>query len=116
MEELLKDIAKWHEQTFDTDAEAQFKKLYEELNETSNANDMDEWYKEVADVIFVLAALQYRFNEPVGRAMLTVVLGMIPKIAIPKILTELIKKFEKNKKRVWVKQPDGTYHHAPNTD
>lgn len=115
MEELMKEIAAWHEKTFDTTSEAQHLKLVEELNEVLEAKDQDEWYKEMADVLFVLAALVYRFKDPVGKAMLTITLCTCNKDQL-RLFKELHAKFEKNKKRVWIKQPDGTYHHAPNTD
>lgn len=111
----MKEIAAWHEKTFDTTLQAQNLKLGEELNEVLEAKNLDEWYKEMADVLFVLAALVYRFKDPMGKAMLTTVLCTCHK-DMPKLVQELVAKFEKNKNRVWVKQPDGTYHHAPNTD
>lgn len=115
MEELMKEIAKWHEKTFDTTMRAQCLKLDEELSEVLDAKSLDEWYKEMADVLFVFAALVYRFKDPISRAMLTMVLCVCHKDG-PRLMQELVAKFEKNKKRVWIKQPDGTYHHAPNTD
>lgn len=115
MEELMKNIAKWHEKTFDTTLEAQHIKLLEEVNEVFQTKTVDEWYKEMADVLFVLAALVYRFNDRVSKTMLSFALCVCHKDGT-RILKELIAKFEKNKKRIWVKQPDGTYHHAPNTD
>lgn len=115
MEELMKEIAEWHKKTFDTTLKAQALKFGEELDEVLNVQSLDEWYKEMADVLFVLAAMVYRFKDPVGRAMLTMVLCVCHK-DMPRLIQELVAKFEKNKNRVWIKQPNGTYHHAPNTD
>lgn len=116
MKKLMQDIAKWHKETFDTTREAQLIKLAEEVNEAHNSSNRDEWFKEMADVFFVLAALVYRYKDMTANVLLHTLWTVNDNESQKRIYDELSKKFEKNKKRIWVKQPDGTYHHAPGTD
>lgn len=116
MKKLMQDIAEWHKETFDTTREAQLIKLAEEVNEAHNSSNRDDWFKEMADVFFVLAALVYRYKDMTANVLLHTLWTVNDNESQKRIYDELSKKFEKNKKRIWVKQPDGTYHHAPGTD
>lgn len=116
MKELMEDIAKWHTETFDTTREAQVLKLAEEVKEAHATASIEDWHKEMADVCFVLAALIYRYNDETSKAIFFTLWAVLREYDKKAIEYELELKFEKNKKRVWIKQPDGTYHHAQGTD
>lgn len=116
MKKLMQDIAKWHKETFDTTHEAQLLKLAEEVKEVHNSPNRDEWFKEMADVFFVLAALIHRYNDITADAIFHTLWAVSNQDNQKRFYDELTKKFEKNKKRIWVKQPDGTYHHKEGTE
>lgn len=116
MNDLMKDIAVWHKETFDTTFEAQLIKLAEEVKEAHDAKTKEEWHKEMADVVFVLSALIYRYDDMTSKAIYSTMWMVLEENDRRAIKRELIAKFEKNKKRIWVKMPDGTYHHAQGTD
>lgn len=109
---LMSAIAEWHEATFDTTFEEQCIKLREEIDEAALAKDFDEWFKEMADVFFVYAALLYRYRNFDAQCQFTKTIDSMPNWMLDRIDEELAKKFEINKNRKWEKQPDGTYHHV----
>lgn len=111
MTDLLKEIAEWHKNTFDTTKEEQLIKLKEEIQEYHEAENFDDIVNEMADVMIVVAALVYRYED---ESYHNIMMNAIDENKISqKILYDAIKtKFEKNKRRKWEKQPDGTYHHV----
>lgn len=108
---FMKKIAEWHTATFDSSRDEQIIKLQEELSEARNANSIEEWYEEMADVLFVISALVYRYNDSDALLYAASITNILPRFMYNEIRDKLNKKFEINKNRKWEKQPDGTYHH-----
>lgn len=107
----MKQIAQWHKETFETDRKAQERKLLEEKDEASRTRNYSEWYKEMADVVFVLAALIHRFESPMAKIQFEELWSVLNEIQKVEIEKELRMKFEINKNRIWERRDDGTYHH-----
>lgn len=112
IDSLMEQIAVWHEQTFDTTCEAQWIKLKEEVNELSEAESYSNYMEELADVVFVLSALIYRFKDENAVTFEKLIKAFLPQLVSEDLYFYLSEKFKKNKARKWEKQPDGTYHHV----
>lgn len=109
--ELMKQIADWHTKTFDSTRDEQMLKLKEEITEAEETTNIEDWYKEFADILFVLSALIYRYQDDNAVYFAYTIAKVLPEFMSEQIMSELNKKFEINKNRKWEKQPDGTYHH-----
>lgn len=109
---LMERIAEWHEQTFDTTCEAQWIKLKEEVIELCEAESYSNCMEELADVVFVLSALIYRFKDDNAITFAKLIGAFLSPLISEDLYFYLNGKFEKNKARKWEKQPDGTYHHV----
>jgi len=112
MKFLMNKIASWHEFTFDSTEEAQWLKLKEEELEAQACERPEDWYKELADVFFVYAALVYRYKSEQAKTLFEAVWNTLAIYQRDRVYDELKAKFEINKNRTWEKQPDGTYHHV----
>ena len=109
---LMERIAEWHEQTFDTTCEAQWIKLKEEVIELCETESYSNYMEELADVVFVLSALIYRFKDDNAITFAKLVGAFLNPLISEDLYFYLSAKFNKNKARKWEKQPDGTYHHV----
>lgn len=111
MSESILSIAKWHEETFpDATLEDQLEKYNEEQNEWFNCDYRD--ITELADM-FIVACGITRFSLHEALYYLGSIgswLNSIPFTA-KEFISAVNEKMEKNRKRVWNKTGDGTYHH-----
>lgn len=111
MKETIDTIRKWHKETFpDATLEGQINKYAEETNEFMNA---DSDLPELADMVIVCAGIM-RFNKRLGSAFLQntyVICSEIGEYDMTELWEAVQKKMEKNRKRVWNKTGNGTYHH-----
>jgi hypothetical protein len=112
--ELEKDILDWHKSVFnDATLESQIAKMEEEVDEVLNAENCQEFYKELSDCWIVAYALQ-RWSLSAFRFA---VIGLdylekesnweIPKESFERMIAD---KLEINKKRKW-KKINNVYHH-----
>lgn len=113
MKETIDTIIAWHRQTFlDATLEGQITKYAEETNEFMNA-DRHKDLLELADMVIVCAGIM-RFNRKLGSIFLQNTYAICWEIG-EYDMTELWKavesKMKKNRKRVWNKTGNGTYHH-----
>ena len=104
------DIVEWHKKTFpDVTMDSQLKKLDEEIGELCEAikaGVKNHAVKEVADVYIVSRVLADRFNSWIGNYFL----GLLDEYPVPRMMSEVEKKMEINKNRIWHKV-DGVYRH-----
>lgn len=111
MQETIKSIIEWHEQTFpDATMEGQCDKFREEL---------DEYIKEpsayeLADM-FIVACGVARFDYVRAALCFSTVWEVYQKASFIFIKSDFDKaineKMAKNRKRIWNKTAEGTYHH-----
>lgn len=114
MKETILSIAKWHEETFpDATLEGQIEKYIEEYNEFYSTNIEEDMTSELADIFIVVCGIArfsttdalFYFHEvdhALGRS----------NISFEQLSNAIDKKMEKNRKRVWNKTGNGTYHHT----
>lgn len=113
--DLETEIKIWHEQTFpDTSLSEQLLKLEEELQEWDDAVNTENELKEAADIFIVCCGLK-RWNSYVGSFVRDNLIDYYVS-SYDLLKCYIITKFDKNKKRVWQKQSNGTYHHINNKD
>lgn len=112
--ELEKDILDWHCKTFpDATLESQLSKLFEEIGEVNQSNNMREFYLELSDCYIVAYALLRWSSEAHTLAMFSIKAlednadWEIPQESFEKMIAE---KLEINKKRKW-KKINNVYHH-----
>lgn len=114
MKETVISIAKWHEETFpDADLDGQIEKFNEEYDEFYNTNSVSEMIDELADLFIVSCGIA-RFSTADAMFYFHETDHVLGTHRIPyEDLQEAIdKKMEKNRKRVWAKQENGSYHHT----
>lgn len=115
--ELACEIAEWHEQTFpDASEDGQILKLSEEFTEwlelKQNAASWEEQYKEIADVLIVAGVLEFRYDNAMGKFIFDdIIEGLYLNDSIV-VLNEVQTKMEINRRRKWIKLPDGRYKHV----
>jgi len=113
MKETIKTIMDWHEQTFpDATLEGQINKYAEETNEFLNTDGHKDLL-ELADMVIVCAGIM-RFSRGVGSCFLQntyVICWEIGEYDMTELWDAVETKMEKNRKRVWNKTGNGTYHH-----
>ena len=114
--ELACEIAEWHEKTFpDATEDGQILKLSEEFNEWREAGQgfdtREEMYKELADIIIVAGVLEFRYDNAMGKFIFNdIIEGLYMNDSII-VLNAVQTKMEINRRRKWVKLPDGRYKH-----
>lgn len=111
MKETIETIIKWHRDTFaDGTLEGQKAKFEEELNEYRE----DKTMLELADM-FIVACGIARFDSIAALEYFAVVFKALLEWKIVGawgVLQEVLNtKMKKNRKRVWNKSGNGTYHH-----
>lgn len=111
MKETIDTIITWHKNTFpDATLDGQKTKFEEELNEYRQ----DKTMLELADM-FIVACGVARFDSIVALEYFAVVFKALLEwkiIGAWGVLQEVVNtKMEKNRKRVWKKTGNGTYHH-----
>lgn len=113
MKETIMSIAKWHEETFpDATLDGQITKYNEEYDEYFEAKTPEEKIKELAD-IFIVACGISRFDLQEGLYYIGDAWELFSDTPFGWDLLggAIERKMEKNRKRVWNKVADGTYHH-----
>ena len=114
MKETIETITNWHRDTFqDAGLIDQIIKFTEEMKEFDVAlTSGQDALSELADMIIVAAGIR-RFDELFASAFVTFTYMEASDAGFD--MTELWdaiqKKMEKNRKRVWNKTDNGTYHH-----
>lgn len=111
MKETIDTIIAWHKHTFpDATLDGQKTKFEEELNEYRQ----DKTMLELADM-FIVACGVARFDSIVALEYFAVVFKALLEwkiIGAWGVLQEVVNtKMAKNRKRVWKKTGNGTYHH-----
>lgn len=111
MKETIDSIITWHKKTFpDATLEGQLKKYAEETYEFMTS---DSDLPELADMVIVCAGI-FRFNRKLGSRFLETTYSICWEIGeydMTELWQAVEKKMEKNRKRVWNKTGNGTYHH-----
>lgn len=108
--ELVHEIREWNEQTFpDATLEGQLMKLEEEFKEVHEARQFWKKEQEFADVFIVASGLT-RWGSVLAYTLLNDWLTFQEK-DLKRILKNVRKKMDKNRKRTWEKSGDGRYHH-----
>lgn len=114
MKETIDTITDWHEQTFkDATLPGQLVKFAEEMNEFDVAiNSGQDALSELADMIIVAAGIR-RFDGLFASAFVqfTYMQASNAGFDMMELWDAVRKKMEKNRKRVWKKTAEGTYHH-----
>lgn len=115
--ELACEIAEWHEQTFpDATEDGQVLKISEEFTEFQEAkietDKREETLKELVDVLIVAAVLEFRYNNAMGKFIFNVITEALDLYDSIVILNAIQTKMEINRRRKWVKLPDGRYKHV----
>lgn len=116
MSETIDTIIQWHSQMFpDATLKDQMDKYEEERKEwlDSDCNDLPE----LADMFIVACGLA-RFDMYTGLCALENVIFWLnsESFGMSELVEEVEKKMEKNRKRTWVKQENGSYHHTNKED
>lgn len=114
MKETIDTIIQWQKETFpDADLEGQKQKWKEEYKEYlyTEINTEEELF-EIADMIIVSAGIA-RFDYWLGLDYLYETFAITYKRCgwCVNVWEAVEKKMEKNRKRVWKKQDNGSYHH-----
>ena len=113
MKETIISIARWHEETFpDATLDGQIEKYKEELHEWEESHYED--ISELADM-FIVACGIARFDLSQGLIYMADLYDQFvgnDSIGIDGVMTRVEQKMEKNRKRVWAKTAEGTYHHT----
>lgn len=113
MQETIKSIIEWHTKTFpDATLAGQKAKFDEEIIEYNKAETQAEIASELAD-LFIVACGIARFNNIQATTYFALVWHAYSHSFIIESDFEeaLNKKMAKNRKRVWNKTAEGTYHH-----
>lgn len=112
MIETIDTIIQWHRETFpDATLEGQKKKWQEEYDEWNNTEtETQEELCETADMIIVACGIA-RFNYMTGLYYLYRAMDLMWNVDTEKLWEAVESKMEKNRKRVWNKTGNGTYHH-----
>lgn len=110
MKETIDTIIKWHAETFpEATLDGQLAKYKEEYNEwLKTERDSEEELYEAADMVIVSIGIA-RFDYATGLIYLKLSLGKADNISKQWQAVEI--KMEKNRKRIWNKTGNGTYHH-----
>lgn len=111
MKETILSIAKWHEKTFpDATLEGQLQKYQEEQHEWVESDYTD--ITELADM-FIVACGIARFDIQEGVFYMYDIHAWLDDngVNVSDFIEAVQKKMEKNRKRVWNKTDNGTYHH-----
>lgn len=111
MKETIDTIIQWHKETFpDATLEGQKLKWREEHREYLNTHiGSEEELMEMADVIIVSCGIaRFDYSEGLNYLSSAFQEGGIPPL---KKWEAVESKMEKNRKRVWNKTGNGTYHH-----
>jgi hypothetical protein len=114
--ELACEIAEWHEQTFpDATEDGQILKLSEEFTEWREAgqdfDNREEKYAELADILIVAGVLEFRYDNAMGKFIFDdIIEGLYLNDSIV-VLNAVQTKMEINRRRKWIKLPDGRYKH-----
>lgn len=114
MKETIISIAKWHEETFpDATLDGQIEKYNEEYDEFYEANTEENMISELADMFIVVCGIA-RFSAMDGLFYFHEVDHELGKsnISFEQLSNAIDKKMETNRKRVWAKTAEGTYHHT----
>ena len=114
--ELAGEIAEWHKQTFpDASEDGQVLKLSEEFTELFEAEKEDDeaaHWKETADIVIVSGVLFVRYKNELGRFIFDRIMDILyMSTSMPIVLNAVKTKMEINRRRKWVKLPDGRYKH-----
>lgn len=113
MKETSKTIQKWHEESFpDATLDGQLEKFGEEIKEYREAESDEDKLAELADLLIVAAGIA-RFDKERSQelTMLVHITTSEDGYDMTELWDAVQKKMEKNRKRVWNKTGDGTYHH-----
>lgn len=115
--ELAGEIAEWHKQTFpDASEDGQVLKLSEEFTELFEAEKEDDeaaHWKETADIVIVSGVLFVRYKNELGRFIFDRIMDILyMSTSMPIVLNAVKTKMEINRRRKWVKLPDGRYKHV----
>lgn len=112
MAETIDTIIAWHKQTFpDATLDGQIRKYQEELREWEESQYEDT--SELADM-FIVACGIARFDLAQGLIYMADLYDQFvgnDSIGVDKVMSKVENKMAKNRKRVWNKTADGTYHH-----
>lgn len=111
MKEIMKKISEEHELIFPkANIGTQILKLEEEFSELENAENFEEVIKELADCFIVCCGI-YRFSRRIANLCASNIIDCVREEGIRDIFkSEVIKKWEFNKKRKWILK-NGIYHH-----
>ena len=111
MKEYIKEIIEWHEKAFPNATEfAQYKKANEEIIEMWEAGiNPTRRLEEKADVCIALIVLAYRFNSQIAQLLL---IGIFYERMDLQLLEAIQDKMKINKKRKWVQNEEGVFHHV----
>ena len=113
MKETIISIAKWHEETFpDATLDGQKVKYTEELHEWEESQYED--ISELADM-FIVACGIARFDLAQGLLYMADLYDQFvgnDSIGVDEVMSKVEQKMEKNRKRIWEKVGDGTFHHT----
>lgn len=114
MSETIETISRWHAETFpDVTLPGQLIKFAEEMNEFDIAmNSGQDALSELADMIIVAAGIR-RFDELFASAFVqfTYMEASDAGFDMTELWDAVQYKMQKNRKRVWGKTANGTYHH-----
>lgn len=118
MKETILSVAKWHEEIFaDATLEDQINKLLEEYDEFESAETEEDMITELADMFIVVCGIArfstsdalfyfHQIDHELGQS----------NISLEEFSAAVEKKMEKNRKRTWAKQENGSYHHINKED
>lgn len=110
-DKIIDETMYWHAETFpDAKFQEQLIKLEEEMKEMAEAKSVWEKEKEFADVMIVCAGLK-RWDCQIANYFIRQARGYCAGNALSIINKRIIEKMKKNRKRVWERMPDGTFHH-----
>lgn len=113
MKETIDTIIQWHKKTFpEATLEGQINKYAEETNEFLNTVSRKDLL-ELADMVIVCAGIM-RFARKLGSCFLQntyAICWEIGEYDMTELWDAVQHKMEKNRKRVWNKTDNGTYHH-----
>lgn len=112
MKETIDTIIQWHKETFpDATLDGQIRKFEEETDEFKTATAENK-LEELADMVIVSAGIQ-RFNTPLGvqTRQLCYLWTADYRYDMCELWIAIEIKMEKNRKRVWKKTAEGTFHH-----
>lgn len=113
MKETIDTIIQWHKETFpDATLAGQSAKFAEEINEFKTAT-ADNRLEELADMVIVSAGIQ-RFDNSLGvqTRQLCYLWAADYRYDMCELWVAIELKMEKNRKRTWQKENNGSYHHT----